>query len=77
MLPNEHNRQYWALRFRDMNKLKLIVPAALSLAAVFALSSCTVVEPVPATTSTTVQHETTVQRPAAQTTTTTTRAGGY
>jgi hypothetical protein len=60
-----------------MNKLKLIVPAALSLAAVCALSSCTVVEPVPATTSTTVQHETTVQRPAAQTTTTTTRATGY
>ncbi|MFN2477178.1 MAG: hypothetical protein ABR526_12665 [Chthoniobacterales bacterium] len=63
-----------------MNKLKLIVPATLSLAAVCAFSSCTVVEPVPvvpATTSTTVQHESVVQRPATQQTTTTTTRGGY
>ena len=59
-----------------MNNRKML---ALGLFAVTALSSCTVVEPVPVTTSTTVQRETTVQRPAATTTTTTTTqaTGGY
>lgn len=59
--------------------MKNITRFILAVAAVpvFALTSCTAVEPVPATTSTTTVHsEQAVTRPAAVSTTTT-RSGGY
>ncbi len=56
--------------------MKKLLTLTLLAAATLSFTSCTVVEPVPATTSTTTTHET-VSRPAATTQTTTTRAGGY
>jgi len=56
---------------------KVYLFAAVLGLAVFALSSCTVVEPTPATTSTTVHRETTVAAPVGTATTTTRTTGGY
>ncbi|MBA2242665.1 MAG: hypothetical protein H0W04_07220 [Chthoniobacterales bacterium] len=59
-----------------MKKLTLFIPAIAALP-LLALTSCTaVVEPTPATTSTTVHSQQAVTRPDAVSTTTT-RTGGY